>query len=75
MKKLLLIATGGTIASETGEEGLKPGLGAQALLAHVPRLESLYSVDAVQPLSLDSTNMRPENWVCIAECIREHYDA
>ena len=41
MKKLLLIATGGTIASETGEEGLKPGLGAQALLAHVPRLESL----------------------------------
>ncbi len=75
MKKLLLIATGGPIASETGEEGLKPGLGAQALLAHVPRLESLYSVDAVQPLSLDSTNMRPENWVCIAECIREHYDA
>ena len=73
MKKLLLIATGGTIASENAGEGLRPLIGAESLLSRAPRLLNMYSVDAVQPVNLDSTNMRPENWLKIAECIRLHY--
>ena len=36
MKKILLIATGGTIASRKTEEGLAPSITPQELLAHVP---------------------------------------
>lgn len=32
MKKILLLATGGTIASVEGNEGLAPGLSAEELL-------------------------------------------
>lgn len=74
MKKLLLIATGGTIASENAGEGLQPLIGAYGLLSRAPKIAEMYSVDAVQPVNLDSTNMRPENWLTIAACIREHYE-
>ena len=75
MKRFLLIATGGTIASENMGEGFSPRIGADALLTYAPKIAQLYRVDAVQPINLDSTNMRPENWLTIAACIREHYAA
>lgn len=75
MKKLLLIATGGTIASDHGRTGLTPMLDAGALLTHVPRIADMYEVDAVQPVNLDSTNMCPADWLTIAACIRKYYDA
>ena len=36
MKNILLIATGGTIASRRGDSGLKPALTSQELLSYVP---------------------------------------
>ncbi len=74
MKKLLLIATGGTIASENEGAGLTPKLSPGTLLSHASRLSSMYSIDAVSPLNLDSTNMRPGDWLTIARCIRENYE-
>ena len=73
-KKILLIGTGGTIASEMSGDGLAPELTATELLRFVPRIASFCDVDCVQPFSLDSTNMRPENWLSIAAAIRQHYD-
>lgn len=73
-KKILLIGTGGTIASEMSGDGLAPELTATELLHFVPRIASFCDVDCVQPFSLDSTNMRPENWLSIAAAIRQHYD-
>ncbi|MBQ6249347.1 MAG: asparaginase, partial [Oscillospiraceae bacterium] len=73
-KKILLIGTGGTIASEMSGDGLAPELTATELLRFVPRIASFCAVDCVQPFSLDSTNMRPENWLAIAAAIRQHYD-
>ena len=73
-KKILLIGTGGTIASEMSGDGLAPELTAKELLRFVPRIASFCAVDCVQPFSLDSTNMRPENWLSIAAAIRQHYD-
>ena len=36
MKKILLIATGGTIASKYTQEGLSPQISAEELLKYIP---------------------------------------
>lgn len=74
MKQILLIATGGTIASVPTETGLSPRLASEELLAQVPEIRSLCQVSAVQLYRLDSTNMRPENWLELARLIRKEYD-
>ncbi len=73
MKKILFIATGGTIACERTAEGLAPKLGSADLLRHVPSLAELCEIDAVQPFSLDSTNMSPNEWIAVAELISSSY--
>ena len=74
MKKILLIATGGTIASKSGEQGLAPALGSEELLSYVPEIKSFCEVDAVQIFNIDSTNVTPEHWLEIAKTIRENYE-
>ena len=66
MKKILLLATGGTIASRNLGEGLTPALTAEELLGCVPEIAGVCDVLAEQVCNLDSTNMRPEHWVRIA---------
>ncbi len=73
-KKILLIATGGTIASQVGEVGLVPGLGASKMLSCVPEILTYCDVDAVQPYNIDSTNVTPAHWLTLADTIRQHYD-
>ena len=75
MKKVLLIGTGGTIASEMGASGLAPELTTEDLLAQIPAIREICEVDCIQLLSLDSTNMAPKHWLMMARCIREHYEA
>jgi len=74
MKKILLIATGGTIASRPTENGLAPQLCAGDILDCVPQLRDLCRIDALQLMNIDSTNMSPDCWLKIAACVREHYD-
>lgn len=73
MKKILLIGTGGTIASDVTEDGLAPELPTEQLLSHLPAISGICDVDCVQLLNLDSTNMRPEHWLKMVRCIRENY--
>ncbi|MBQ7785921.1 MAG: asparaginase [Clostridia bacterium] len=73
MKNILLIATGGTIASRPTESGLTPQLRAQDILSCVPDLASLCRIDALQLLNIDSTNMAPDHWLKIAACVKENY--
>ena len=75
MKRILLIATGGTIASAEDGNGLSPALTGEELAHSVPEIEGLCDLDIVQPMNIDSTNMRPADWLRIAEVIREGYDA
>jgi L-asparaginase len=74
MKKLLLLATGGTIASIEGEEGLVPGLSAKDILDYFN--DTSLSVDVTYQILMnrDSTNMQPEHWVQIAEAVHQNYD-
>jgi len=74
MKKILLIATGGTIASRSAGNGLVPDISMEQLLNYVPQIHELCHMEAIQPMNLDSTNMRPEHWLILAKEIRENYD-
>ena len=66
MKRILLLATGGTIASRpTAAGGLAPAITSDELLACVPELADLCAVDAVQVFNLDSTNVGPAHWQSI----------
>ena len=72
-KKILLIGTGGTIASELGENGLKPELTSEQLLRYIPDIERICRVECEQLFSLDSTNIQPKHWVRIAGTIQRRY--
>ena len=74
MKHILLIATGGTIASIDSGSGLTPQLGSEDLMTLVPELKQICSCDAVQLMNLDSTNISSEHWLEMARCVRERYD-
>ena len=72
-KKILLIGTGGTIASELGENGLKPELTSGQLLRYIPDIDRICQVECEQLFSLDSTNIQPKHWARIAGAIRRRY--
>ena len=74
MKKILLIATGGTIASHLGENGLIPEIAAESLLKHVPEVFEICQPSAVQIYNIDSTNVTPKHWIQLATAIRDNYD-
>jgi L-asparaginase len=74
MKKILLIATGGTIASTPTEQGLAPGLSSRELLETVPELSGVCQIDTLQLFNLDSTNMCHVQWLAIARTVREKYE-
>jgi len=74
MKKILFIATGGTIASKKTESGLTPQISPEELLIFVPALKQVCEIDSVQLLNLDSSNMEPKHWVMMVECIQKNYD-
>ena len=63
MKKILLIGTGGTIASDVTDSGLAPELTTEQLLSHIPGISDICGVDCLQLLNLDSTNMTPAHWL------------
>ncbi len=73
MKRILLLATGGTIASRNMGEGLTPALTAEDLLESVPEIRTLAEVVTEQVCNLDSTNMRPEDWVTVAKRVQAAY--
>ena len=75
LKKILFIATGGTIASKKTENGLTPQITPEELLAYIPEVKGLCEITAVQPFNLDSSNVVPENWEALVKVVKEQYDA
>ena len=73
MKKILLIATGGTIASRETEHGLRPALSADDLRAAMGVKDA--AVETLDLLSLDSTNIAPPHWEQIARCVADYRHA
>ncbi|WP_251317126.1 asparaginase [Flintibacter muris] len=75
MKRILMLATGGTIASMETGHGLSPAITSEEILSHVPAVGELCQVEAVQLMNLDSTNIGPDHWLNIARAVRERYDS
>ncbi len=73
-KRILLLCTGGTIASTEGEDGFVPGLVGNDILEYIPSMKKYCNIDTLQIFNIDSTNMTPEHWCGIVKVIREHYD-
>ena len=73
MKRILMLATGGTIATLDKGHGLSPAITSEEILSHVPAVGELCQVEAVQLMNLDSTNIGPAHWLQMARCLREHY--
>ena len=74
MKKILMIATGGTIASQSGSEGMIPQIKAEELLKCVPEVFDICQPSAIQIYNIDSTNVTPLHWIQLATTIKENYD-
>lgn len=74
MKNILLIATGGTIASGYTREGLVPTIAAEELLGYVEGYREFCRVDVAQPFHLDSTNVCGRHWLQLAAEVEERYE-
>ena len=74
MKNILLIATGGTIASSESSEGLTPKFDAEQLIAYMTDIKEVCNVEGISIMSIDSTNMNPSLMIKIAEAIYENYE-
>lgn len=72
MKNVLLLTTGGTIASRPGSDGLVPEESPPELMQAVVGLRRHYRIDCRSILSLDSSNIQAEEWQLIARSV---YDA
>ena len=70
-KKILLITTGGTIASVNTDAGLVPA-GSEILQNEIAHLRAYYDIEVCDLMRLDSSNIQPEEWVKIAHCVFEH---
>ena len=69
-KKILLLTTGGTIASMPGGEGLEPHRSG-VMERELNQLRTYYDITVRDVMCLDSSNMRPEEWQQIARDVFE----
>ena len=69
-KKILLLTTGGTIASLAGSDGLQPHR-SEVMERELNQLRTYYDITVRDVMCLDSSNIRPEEWKQIAGCIFE----
>ncbi|MBO5078442.1 MAG: asparaginase [Oscillospiraceae bacterium] len=75
-KHILLLTTGGTIASVEGGEGLEPHRSG-IMDEQLHRLRTYYDITVRDIMCLDSSNIQPEQWQQIAGVIfesRQDYD-
>ena len=64
-KRILLLTTGGTIASMPGEDGLQPHRSG-VMERELMQLRTYYDITVRDVMCLDSSNIRPEEWQIIA---------
>ncbi len=73
-KKILLMTTGGTIASAQTEGGLAPTITGDGLKQFVGSMLDAFEVTVRDILHLDSSNMQPEEWEFIAHNVWENWE-
>ena len=69
-KHILLLTTGGTIASMPGSDGLEPHRSG-VMERELQQLRTYYDITVRDIMCLDSSNIRPQEWQFIARAIFE----
>jgi len=70
IKKILLLTTGGTIASVPGGDGLEPRR-ADVMERELQQMRTYYDIEVEDLMCLDSSNIRPQEWQAIAQRVYE----
>ena len=73
MKNILMLGTGGSIASVPSADVLIPSVGGAAMLRLVPELEGICTITCKEILNLDSSNLEPAHWQLIANAVAADY--
>ena len=71
MKKILILATGGTIASHAGADGMVPQKAPEELMGALEKFGKYYNITYRVILNLDSSNIQSEEWQLIARNVYE----
>lgn len=74
-KKILLITTGGTIASSDMGNGLTPSMNADGLLSYITDADFKCNINHISLMNIDSSNMTPDHMCMIADTVAEYYDS
>ena len=74
MKNILLITTGGTIASRPTETGLTPKLDSNEILSFLDDLSNVCNIKTFELFNLDSTNINYKHWLEMVKAIKNNYD-
>lgn len=75
MRNILILTTGGTIASIQSPDGLVPGMSSSQLREQLPQISADIAIDIEELFHIDSTDMTADHWIQIIHAIRDHYDA
>ncbi len=73
MIKVLLLSTGGTIASRPGKDGLEPGISGEELIESLGDLRGKFQITVKQIMNLDSSNIQAEEWSIMARAVHDNY--
>lgn len=73
MRRVLIITTGGTIASVKSPDGLMPGITGEQLRAYLPQIGNEIDIDIKSLFHIDSTDMEADHWIRIVRAVRDNY--
>ncbi|NLU53023.1 MAG: asparaginase [Clostridiaceae bacterium] len=73
-KRILIIGTGGTIASKKHPTGLRPELEIDDLIRLSGIPQDKCHIEGITIMNIDSTNMTPDRWIDMARCIQKNYE-
>ncbi len=74
-KKILMLSTGGTIASVPGENGLLPQIDGESMVKMIPELSNICDITCLEIMNIDSSNIIPSDWRIMAEAIAKSYSS
>ena len=69
-----MITTGGTIASIPSNNGIIPEISGKYIISLVPALKHICTIDTIEIMNIDSSNLSPNNWIMMLDTIEKNYD-
>ena len=74
MKKILMITTGGTIASIPSNNGLIPEISGKDIISFMPELKNICTIDTLELLNIDSSNISKKHYILMLDTLEKNYD-